>query len=193
MTNPRRAAPMARPAVVCPPRRRTSPPSYVLAVVDRARRDGAGANAFLSDSFKTVVTARAYRGRMTPRLDLIGIVTSDMAASLAFYRRLGLDIPADADAAPHVEAALPGGMRLAWDTEDVVRSFDPDWTPPTTGDRLGLNFLCDSPADVDAVYAELTGAGYRGHLGPWDADWGQRYAVVLDPDGCGVSFFANAA
>ncbi|MFC8074191.1 VOC family protein [Streptomyces sp. NPDC057307] len=129
---------------------------------------------------------------MTPRLDLIGIVTSDMAASLAFYRRLGLDIPADADAAPHVEAALPGGMRLAWDTEDVVRSFDPGWTPPT-GDRLGLNFLCDSPADVDAVYAELTGAGYRGHLKPWDATWGQRYAVVLDPDGCGVSLFANAA
>lgn len=129
---------------------------------------------------------------MTPRLDLIGIITSDMAASLAFYRRLGLDIPADADTAPHVEAALPGGMRLAWDTEDVVRSFDPGWTPPT-GDRLGLNFLCDSPADVDAVYAELTGAGYRGHLKPWNAEWGQRYAVVLDPDGCGVSFFANAS
>ncbi|MFE3252388.1 VOC family protein [Streptomyces sp. NP-1717] len=130
---------------------------------------------------------------MTPRLDLIGIVTSDMAASLAFYRRLGLDIPTDADTAPHVEAALPGGMRLAWDTEDVVRSFDPGWTPPSTGDRLGLNFLCDSPADVDAVYAELTGAGYRGHLKPWNAEWGQRYAVVLDPDGCGVSFFANAS
>lgn len=97
---------------------------------------------------------------MTPRLDVIGIVTSDMAASLAFYRRLGLDIPTDADTAPHVEAALPGGMRLAWDTEDVVRSFDPGWTPPSTGDRLGLNFLCDSPADVDAAYAELTGAGY---------------------------------
>lgn len=129
---------------------------------------------------------------MNPRLDLIGIITSDMAASLAFYRRLGLDIPADADTAPHVEAALPGGMRLAWDTEDVVRSFDPGWTPPT-GDRLGLNFLCDSPADVDAVYAELTGAGYRGHLKPWNAEWGQRYAVVLDPDGCGVSFFANAS
>ncbi|MFD3923837.1 VOC family protein [Streptomyces sp. NPDC058595] len=130
---------------------------------------------------------------MTPRLDLIGIVTSDMAASLAFYRRLGLDIPTDADTAPHVEAALPGGMRLAWDTEDVVRSFDPGWTPPSTGDRLGLAFVCDSPADVDAVYAELTGAGYRGHLKPWNAEWGQRYAVVLDPDGCGVSFFANAS
>jgi catechol 2,3-dioxygenase-like lactoylglutathione lyase family enzyme len=31
------------------------------------------------------------------RLDVIGLVVADMAASLAFYRRLGLDIPADAD------------------------------------------------------------------------------------------------
>nr|MDQ3824093.1 glyoxalase [Actinomycetota bacterium] len=27
----------------------------------------------------------------TPRLDLVGIVVSDMAAAIAFYRRLGLD------------------------------------------------------------------------------------------------------
>ncbi|MGW4031196.1 VOC family protein [Streptomyces sp. NPDC004838] len=129
---------------------------------------------------------------MTPRLDAISIVTADMAASLAFYRRLGLDIPADAGSAPHVETALPGGARLLWDTEDVVRSFDPGWTRPKGGDRLGLAFLCDSPAEVDAVYAELVAAGYRGHLKPWDAVWGQRYAVVLDPDGSGVSLFADA-
>lgn len=147
----------------------------------------------MSDSFKTGSVGRAYGDVMTPRLDVIGIVTSDMAASLAFYRRLGLDIPADADAAPHVEAPLPGGMRLAWDTEDVVRSFDPGWTPPSNGDRTGLCFRCDAPAEVDAVYEALVGAGYRGHLEPWDAEWGQRYAVVLDPDGCGVSLFASVA
>ncbi|WP_030293206.1 VOC family protein [Streptomyces katrae] len=129
---------------------------------------------------------------MTPRLDLIGLVVSDMAASLAFYRRLGLDVPAGAEEQPHVEAALPGGLRIAWDTEDVVRSFDPSWTRPAGDGRRDLAFLCDSPAEVDAVYAELTDAGYKGHLEPWDAFWGQRYAVVLDPDGCGVSLFAAA-
>ncbi|MEU0302488.1 VOC family protein [Streptomyces sp. NPDC006175] len=127
---------------------------------------------------------------MTPRLDAISVVTADMAASLAFYRRLGLDIPAGAESAPHVEVALPGGQRLLWDTEDVIRSFDPGWTAPKGGERLGLAFLCDSPAEVDAVYAELTAAGYESGLEPWDAVWGQRYAVVLDPDGCGVSLFA---
>ncbi|PZT78111.1 MULTISPECIES: VOC family protein [unclassified Streptomyces] len=131
---------------------------------------------------------------MTPRLDAIGIATADLPASLAFYRRLGLDIPEGAESAPHVEVVLPGGARLMWDAEAVVRSYDPDWTPgPSGGDRVGLAFLCDSPAEVDAVYADLTGAGHRGHLKPWDAVWGQRYAVVLDPDGCAVSLFAPPA
>jgi len=127
---------------------------------------------------------------MTPHLDAIGIVTADLAASLAFYRRLGLDIPADADSAPHVEVTLPGGQRLLWDTEEVVRSYDPGWTAPHGARRLGLAFRCEGPAEVDAVYEDLTGAGHRGHLKPWDAVWGQRYAVVLDPDGCEVSLFA---
>jgi len=127
---------------------------------------------------------------MPPRLDLIGLVVADMAASLAFYRRLGLEIPGGAEVEGHVEASLPGGLRLAWDTVDVIRSFDPDWTPPTGGHRVGLAFLVDSPAEVDALYAELTAAGYEGHKEPWDAFWGQRYAIVRDPDGNGVELFA---
>ncbi|MER7124689.1 VOC family protein [Streptomyces goshikiensis] len=130
--------------------------------------------------------------RTTPRLDMIGLVVSDMAASLAFYRRLGIDVPAGAESEPHVEASLPGGLRIGWDTEEVVRSFDPSWARPADGGRVGLAFLCGSPAEVDAVYSELTGAGHTGHLAPWDAFWGQRYAVVLDPDGCEVSLFAPA-
>ncbi|MFI0976698.1 VOC family protein [Streptomyces sp. NPDC021093] len=128
--------------------------------------------------------------RPTPRLDALSIVTADMAASLDFYRRLGVPVAADAGSAPHVEAVLPSGLRILWDTEDVIRSFDPDWQKPQGGDRLGLAFLCDSAAEVDATYDALVAAGHTGHLKPWDAVWGQRYAVVLDPDGCGVSLFA---
>ena len=127
---------------------------------------------------------------MTPRLDCIEIVVADMAASLAFYRRLGFDVPADADDQPHVEASAPGGLRIAWDTQDTIRSFDPGWEPPTGGHRLGLAFACDAPAEVDAAFAELTGAGAEGHLAPWDAFWGQRYAVVHDPDGNAIDLFA---
>lgn len=127
---------------------------------------------------------------MKPHLDVIGIVVADMAASLAFYRRLGLDVPAGADTEPHVEATLPGGLRLAWDTEETIRSFHPDWQPPAGSPRIGLAFRCDDPAAVDQAYAELTAAGYESALAPFDAFWGQRYATVHDPDGNGVDLFA---
>ncbi|MBO3746296.1 VOC family protein [Streptosporangiaceae bacterium NEAU-GS5] len=127
---------------------------------------------------------------MTPRFDLIGLVVRDMGASLAFYRRLGFDIPAEADAEPHVDYQLPGGMRIAWDTVETIRSFDPAWAPPTGGHRVALAFACDDPADVDRAYADLVGAGYEGHKEPWDAFWGQRYGVIHDPDGNTIEFFA---
>ena len=121
---------------------------------------------------------------------LVELVVTDMAATLAFYRRLGLDIPADADGEQHVDVELAGGMRLAFDTEAVIRSFDPDWSPPAGGHRVALAFDCGGPAQVDAAWTELTGAGYEGHLPPWDAFWGMRYAVVHDPDGIPVDLFA---
>ena len=37
---------------------------------------------------------------------------------------------------------------------------------------------------------ELVEAGYTGEKEPWDAFWGQRYAIVQDPDGNGVDLFA---
>ena len=126
------------------------------------------------------------------KLDLIGIVVADMGKALAFYRRLGLDLPASTDAEGHVETTLPGGLRLAFDTEDVVRSFHPTWTP-VRGGRTGLAFLVADVAGVDALYADLVAAGYHGELAPFDAFWGQRYASVHDPDGNGVDLFAPLA
>ena len=134
------------------------------------------------------MTPRSTPGS-TPRFDVVGVIVADMGRALAFYRRLGLAIPPDADDQPHVEHALPGGLRLAFDTHDTIRSFDPSFTVPTAG-GIGLAFACDSPSDVDATYSDLVGAGYAGHLPPWDAFWGQRYASLRDPDGNGVDLFA---
>jgi uncharacterized glyoxalase superfamily protein PhnB len=45
--------------------------------------------------------------------------------------------------------------------------------------------------DVDVVFARLVEAGARPTLPPWDAEWGQRYAEVVDPDGHVVHLFAR--
>lgn len=121
---------------------------------------------------------------------LVELVVADMPAALAFYRHLGLDIPAAADAEPHVDVDL-GGLHLAFDTREVVLGFQPAWTPPTGGHGIALAFAADSPEAVDAAYADLVAQGAEGHLPPWDAVWGMRYAVVHDPDGNPVDLFAS--
>jgi uncharacterized glyoxalase superfamily protein PhnB len=143
------------------------------------------ANSFKTDQF-TFPTVKD----MTLQFDAIGIVVADMAKSLAFYRRLGLDIPTDADSEPHVELVLPGGMRMLFDTIETVKSFDPEWRPPTGSSRSGFAFLCESPDEVDSTYKALVAEGAEGHREPWDAFWGQRYAMMRDPDGNGVDLFA---
>lgn len=127
---------------------------------------------------------------MAPRLDVVGIVVEDMARSLAFYRELGFEFAPDAEKQGHVEAAAPGGLRVAWDTSDEIRKFDPDWKPASGGSgRAGFAFLVDSPAEVDSTYERLTSLGYEGAREPWDAFWGQRYASIADPDGIDVDIF----
>jgi catechol 2,3-dioxygenase-like lactoylglutathione lyase family enzyme len=124
------------------------------------------------------------------RLDAVGVLVADMAKALQFYRALGLAIPAEADDQPHVEVALPGGLRLLFDTEETIRSFHPDWRPVAGAGRVALAFALPDAAAVDAAYAALVGAGHQGELAPFDAFWEQRYAVVNDPDGNGVDLFA---
>ncbi|WP_163504904.1 VOC family protein [Fodinicola acaciae] len=126
---------------------------------------------------------------MTPKLSVVQIVTNDIDASLAFYRRLGLAVPEDLTDKSHVAYELPGGMSISWDPVETVKSFDPDFTMPT-GSGLALAFDCATPAGVDEIFCDLMDAGYQAKHKPWDAFWGMRYATVLDPDGYGVDLFA---
>ena len=127
-----------------------------------------------------------------PRLAAVGVVVSDLRRAVDFYNRLGLVFPEGAADSEHghAEAELPGGLRLMLDTEETIRSFAPDWSPPAGGHRMAAAFLCESPEDVDRVHDELVEAGAESHRAPWDAFWGQRYAEVKDPDGNVVDLFA---
>jgi uncharacterized glyoxalase superfamily protein PhnB len=121
-------------------------------------------------------------------LNAIGIVASDMARSIRFYRLLGLDFPETPDEG-HLEATLASGTRLMLDSEETIRSFRPDWERQS-GNQLALAFQCGSPADVDELYAQAVDAGFQGEKAPWDAFWGQRYAQLLDPDGNPIDLYA---
>lgn len=123
-----------------------------------------------------------------PQLNAIGIVSSDMAESIRFYRLLGLDVPETPDEG-HVDAFLPSGVRFMLDSEETVKSFRPDWER-ATGNQVGLALECGGPAEVDEVYARAVAAGFHGEKEPWDAFWGQRYAQLADPDGVPVDLYA---
>jgi catechol 2,3-dioxygenase-like lactoylglutathione lyase family enzyme len=117
-------------------------------------------------------------------LAALGIVTRDVHESARFYRELGLDVPEPPSGEDHFEIRLPNGLRLMWDTIELIRQIDPGWEEPT-GHRMGLAFECDA----DAVHTKLVAAGFRSKAEPWDAFWGQRYAQVFDPDGNVVDLF----
>ena len=40
------------------------------------------------------------------------------------------------------------------------------------------------------MYARVVSAGFEGEKEPWDAFWGQRYALLGDPDGVQVNLSA---
>ncbi|KQL48478.1 glyoxalase [Brevibacillus choshinensis] len=122
------------------------------------------------------------------KLDMVGIVVQDMKKSLDFYRVLGLEIPERANTEMHVEVAQDG-LRLAFDTVEVAKGVYGSWDEPT-GHRIELAFLCDSADALNALYEKLMHHCYVGHREPWDAFWGQRYAIVTDPDGNLISLFA---
>jgi uncharacterized glyoxalase superfamily protein PhnB len=126
---------------------------------------------------------------MAPLLNALGIVASDMARSLDFYRQLGLDVPDTPDEG-HVNISLPNGFRLMLDSEEEIRKFRPDWTRQP-GNQFSLAVQCDNPAEVDNLYSPMISAGHQGDKDPWDAFWGQRYAQLRDPDGVPVDLYAT--
>jgi Predicted lactoylglutathione lyase len=123
------------------------------------------------------------------KLDAIGIVAKDLSVSVRFYQMLGLHFPELKGDEQHVEAVSSSGLRVMLDSEELMKTIKP-WVQPS-GQRMTLAFAFDNPAAVDEIYARFVEAGFRGEKEPWNAFWGQRYAIVLDPDGNAVDLFAG--
>jgi uncharacterized glyoxalase superfamily protein PhnB len=109
-----------------------------------------------------------------------------MQGSLAFYRRLGLDIPAagvweTGGHGHHAKAETGGGVDLEFDSRQLAHAYNAGFAAERG--RVVIGVGVESRAAVDALWEALLAEGAQGLQPPYDAFWGARYAIVEDPDG----------
>ena len=126
---------------------------------------------------------------MAARLESVHPVlgSSDLAASIAFYERLGFRLTfQDRPAGPTYAAVERDGVELHLQRHDREQCA-------SGHDRPVYRFVV---ADVDGLYTALREAGAipepNPARSPWmrpaDTPWGTREFHVLDPDGNGLQF-----
>ena len=132
---------------------------------------------------------------MTATLGQLNIVSDDLDATVAFYRRLGIAMgePARTSAGEPFHANSEGadGALLEADSSAFARAWNAGWKDEAglTG-RVLIGVHVDSRDEVDQLYREATAAGDRGLQPPVDAFWGARFAVVEDPNGIAVGLLS---
>jgi len=112
---------------------------------------------------------------MIEAISAITLATHDMRRAVRFYASLGFDIRHGGEASSFTSlAAGPGYLNLIAQPDQVRWSW---WGR--------VIFYVD---DVDALYRRALAAGYRPSTEPRDAEWGERYFHLTDPDGHELSF-----
>jgi catechol 2,3-dioxygenase-like lactoylglutathione lyase family enzyme len=112
---------------------------------------------------------------MIETISAITLATHDMARAVRFYRALGFDVVHGGEDAPFTSfRAGTGDLNL------IAQSTDRHWS------WWGRAIFYVS--DVDAFYANAVAKGYRPGTVPRDAEWGERFFHLTDPDGHELSF-----
>lgn len=108
-------------------------------------------------------------------ISAITLATHDMARAVRFYRSLGFPIHYGGEDAEFTSfVAGDGYLNL------IAVAADRRWS--------WWGRVIFHVADVDAVYARAQAAGFRPAAPPRDAEWGERYFHLTDPDGHELSF-----
>ena len=122
---------------------------------------------------------REHAGQdMTPPIEAISavtLVTHDMARAVRFYRVLGFTLRYGGEGASFTSFAVgSGSLNL------IAQPADRRWS--------WWGRVIFVVADVDALYARALGLGLHPAAPPCDAEWGERYFHLTDPDGHELSF-----
>ncbi len=124
-----------------------------------------------------MTTERDAQPRPSPTIESISAVTlavRDMPASVRFYEALGFTMRYGGASAAFTSFAVgPNYLNLV----------------ATGAERRGWwgRLIC-YVADVDAMHARAAAAGLAPLTAPRDAEWGERYFHLADPDGHELSF-----
>ena len=112
---------------------------------------------------------------MIEAISAVTLATHDMPRAVRFYRSLGFDISYGGEAASFTSfRAGTGYLNL------IARPDEQRWS------WWGrIIFHVD---DVDAVFDRARAAGFQPSAAPRDAEWGERYFHLTDPDGHELSF-----
>lgn len=122
------------------------------------------------------------------KIDAIGVSSFDLKKTAAFYELLGFKFGEIKDGEDHIEPVEPGGMRLMIDSKKLMAELIN--AEPKPSNHSAFAILYDSPAEVNTVAERVKQAGHTIVAEPRDAFWGQRYAIVQDPDGYRIDLFA---
>jgi predicted lactoylglutathione lyase len=118
---------------------------------------------------------------MEIQLSMVILEVRDIAASVTFYRLVGLDVPEPRADHPVTIHRMGSGVSLLL-TDSFAARNDPSWARPAGGYQQMLEFYVGEDSAVDAQWAKLTAAGYHGRMAP-KKTFGPYAAMVDDPDG----------
>ena len=123
------------------------------------------------------------------KLNAVGVTSTNLQKTIQFYTLLGFQFPELKDGEGHIEPVnADGSARLMIDSVEIVKGIIGEDPKPGTHSSFAIEY--NSPEEVNEVAQKVQEAGFTVTKAPWDAFWGQRYAIVEDPDGYKVDLYA---
>jgi catechol 2,3-dioxygenase-like lactoylglutathione lyase family enzyme len=113
---------------------------------------------------------------MITGISAVTLAAHDMARALRFYRLAGFRVLYGGAEASFTSLAAGEGQYLNL----IAAAADRQWS------WWGRLIFYDD--DVDGLHARFVAAGYAPQGAPRDAEWGERYFHIADPDGHELSF-----